>query len=47
MNICGVEPIAADLGVPDSLLLTPGKPDKSQLALRMLSPDAGRMPPVG
>ena len=34
-----------DIGVPG--LIFPGDPSMSAISLRMASPDAGRMPPIG
>lgn len=47
MEVCGAEPDEGDLGVAGALLLAPGQPERSLVALRMRSLGAGRMPPVG
>lgn len=43
---CGVEPSQGDMGVPGSLILYPGQPEKSTLWLRMSVTGTGRMPPL-
>lgn len=45
--LCGAEPIHGDLGVAGATLLSPGKPDRSVLSLRMHTTDANRMPGMG
>jgi len=47
MGICDADPINGDLDVDGAVLLDPGSPDTSLIALRMGSVDAHRMPPLG
>lgn len=47
MSICGQAPQEGDLGVDGAVLLDPGHPETSVIALRMHALDATRMPDVG
>ena len=47
MDLCGVEPREGDLGYAGSMLLVPGDPSHSMVALRMRALGQGRMPPIG
>ena len=46
-GLCDVEPQNGDLGVDGAVLVAPGAPERSVLALRMAALDANRMPSVG
>jgi uncharacterized repeat protein (TIGR03806 family) len=43
---CGATPIVDDLGMADSKLIAPGKPQSSVVSIRIHSTDAKRMPPL-
>jgi hypothetical protein len=44
MHVCDAKPDKGDLGVAGARLLSPGKPGRSLLSLRMRDLGAGRMP---
>ena len=46
-ELCGVDPIAGDLGVTGAKRLVPGDPAHSLILLRMQRRDANAMPPLG
>jgi len=47
MSICDIVPEFGDLGIPDSRLIAPGRPDASIVYLRANSREAHGMPPLG
>lgn len=46
-NLCNAVPQEGDLGITNARLLIPGDPARSILSVRMHSPGASRMPPLG
>ena len=46
-NTCGAFPIAGDVGVSGSSIISPGDKDRSTLWLRLSRRDANAMPPLG
>ncbi|WP_165703625.1 PQQ-dependent sugar dehydrogenase [Enhygromyxa salina] len=47
IGVCGVPPVAGDLGVPGALIVAPGDPSSSVLSLRLHADDENRMPQLG
>jgi uncharacterized repeat protein (TIGR03806 family) len=47
MGVCGVAPLAGDLGVPGALIVDPGNPGNSILSLRLHASGEPRMPQLG
>jgi uncharacterized repeat protein (TIGR03806 family) len=47
MNVCNVDPVAGNLGIPNAKLLVPGIPTESIISIRMHAIDNTRMPLIG
>ena len=44
MNVVNKQPLHGNKGVPEGMLITPGKPDASVLLKRMTTRGSGQMP---
>lgn len=47
MKIIGQKPNSGDMGIPDGVLVRPGKKEESILWQRLVSTTTMRMPPIG